>query len=219
MAITAQSIIQRVVITLQDTTSIRWPANELVRYLNDGQREVAMLRPDATVTNATKALSAGAKQSLPADGAKLLDITRNTSGSKRAVRMTTRTILDSQLPNWQNATAVTEILHYTYDPRDPKVFYVYPPAAAADASVEIVYSAYPAGITEPADGALYTAIAGNIALPDIYANPLADYVLYRAYTKDTEFAGNAARAQAHYGAFTGALNAELSGTAGVTPKA
>lgn len=219
MAITAQSIIQRVVITLQDTTSIRWPANELVRYLNDGQREVAMLRPDATVTNATKALSAGAKQSLPADGAKLLDITRNTSGSKRAVRMTTRTILDSQLPNWQNATAVTEILHYTYDPRDPKVFYVYPPAAAADASVEIVYSAYPAGITEPADGALYTAITGNIALPDIYANPLADYVLYRAYTKDTEFAGNAARAQAHYGAFTGALNAELSGTAGVTPKA
>lgn len=219
MAITAQSIIQRVVITLQDTTSIRWPANELVRYLNDGQREVAMLRPDATVTNATKALSAGAKQGLPADGAKLLDITRNTSGSKRAVRMTTRAILDSQLPNWQNATGVTEILHYTYDPRDPKVFYVYPPAAAADASVEIVYSAYPSSITEPADGALYTAITGNIALPDIYANPLADYVLYRAYTKDTEFAGNVQRAQAHYGAFTGALNAELSGTAGVTPKA
>jgi hypothetical protein len=219
MTITAQSIIQRVVITLQDTTSIRWPANELVRYLNDGQREVAMLRPDATVTNATKALSAGAKQTLPTDGSKLIDITRNTSGSKRAVRMTTRTILDSQLPNWQNATAVTEILHYTYDPRDPKVFYVYPPAAAADASVEIVYSAYPANITEPADGALYTAITGNISLPDIYANPLADYVLYRAYTKDTEFAGNAARAQAHYGAFTGALNAELSGTAGVTPKA
>ena len=219
MAITAQSIIQRVVITLQDTTSIRWPANELVRYLNDGQREVAMLRPDATVTNATKALSAGAKQTLPTDGSKLIDITRNTSGNNRAVRMTTRAILDSQLPNWQSATGVTEILHYTYDPRDPKVFYVYPPAASTGASVEIVYSAYPAGITEPADGALYTAITGNIALPDIYANPLADYVLYRAYTKDTEFAGNAARAQAHYGAFTGALNAELSGTAGVTPKA
>lgn len=219
MAITAQSIIQRVVITLQDTTSIRWPANELVRYLNDGQREVAMLRPDATVTNATKALSAGAKQALPSDGAKLLDIVRNTGGTKRAVRMTTRNILDSQLPSWQNQTGATEILHYMYDPRDPKVFYVYPPAAAENASVEIVYSAYPANITEPADGALYTAISGDISLPDIYANPLADYVLYRAYTKDTEFAGNAQRAQAHYGAFTGALNAELSGTAGVTPKA
>lgn len=219
MAITAQSIIQRVVITLQDTTSIRWPANELVRYLNDGQREVAMLRPDATVTNATKTLIAGAKQGLPTDGSKLLDITRNTGGNKRAIRMTTRIILDSQLPNWQNATGVTEILHYTYDPRDPKVFYVYPPAASTGASVELVYSAYPANIAEPADGALYTAITGEISLPDIYANPLADYVLYRAYTKDTEFAGNAARAQAHYGAFTGALNAELSGTAGVTPKA
>ena len=219
MAITAQSIIQRVVVTLQDTTSVRWPANELVRYLNDGQREVAMLRPDATVTNATKVLSPGAKQALPSNGAKLLDVVRNTGGNQRAVRMTSRTVLDSQIPSWQNQTGATEILHYTYDPRDPKVFYVYPPAAAANASVEIVYSAYPTNITEPADGALYTAISGDISLPDIYANPLADYVLYRAYTKDTEFASNVQRAQAHYGAFTGALNAELSGTAGVTPKA
>lgn len=219
MAITAQSIIQRVVTTLQDTTSVRWPANELVRYLNDGQREVAMLRPDATVTNTTKLLSAGARQSLPADGVKLIDVVRNSGSNQRAVRMTTHAILDSQIPNWQGLTGVTEILHYTYDPRNPKVFYVYPPAASSGASVEIVYSAYPTDIAEPADGAQYTAISGTISIPDIYANPLADYVLYRAYTKDTEFAGNAARAQAHYGAFTAALNAELSGTAGVTPKA
>ena len=31
MALTAQSIVQRVVGMLQDTTSIRWPVNELVR--------------------------------------------------------------------------------------------------------------------------------------------------------------------------------------------
>ena len=47
MAITAQSLIRRVVETLQDNTSIRWPVAELVRYLNDGQREVAIYRPDA----------------------------------------------------------------------------------------------------------------------------------------------------------------------------
>lgn len=219
MALTAQSIILRAVTTLQDTTSIRWPANELVRYLNDGQREIALLRPDAMVTNAALTLAAGAKQALPSGGSKLIDVIKNTGGNKRAVRMTTRTILDSQVPSWYNQTGVTEILHYIYDPRDPRVFYVYPPAATSGASVDLVYSAYPADITEPADGALYTAVTGSISVPDIYGNALIDYVLYRAYTKDAEFAGNAARAQAHYGAFSGSLNAELSATAGVAPKA
>ena len=219
MALTAQSLILRAVTTLQDTTSIRWPANELVRYLNDGQRELAMLRPDALSANATVSLTAGAKQALPSNASKLIDVIRNTSGNKRAVRMTTRTILDSQIPNWYNLTGVTEVLHYTYDVRDPKVFYVYPPAAASGASVDLVYSAYPTDITEPADGALYTSVTGTISVPDIYGNTLVDYVLYRAYTKDSEFAGNAQRATAHYGAFSAALTAELNGTTGVAPKA
>ncbi|MFW9595551.1 MAG: DUF6682 family protein, partial [Macromonas sp.] len=44
MAISAQSIIRRAVETLQDPTSIRWPVPELVRYLNDGQREIKLHR-------------------------------------------------------------------------------------------------------------------------------------------------------------------------------
>lgn len=218
MPISAQSIIRRVVETMQDNTSVRWPVAELVRYLNDGQREVVLYRPDSMVTNATVALVAGAKQAIPTNGSKLIDVIRNTAGTKRSVRMTVRNILDTQSPNWYNLTGLTEILHYMYDPRDPKVFYVYPPAAASGASVEIVYSAYPADITEPADGAVYSAVTGNISLPDIYGNVLADYILYRAYTKDSEYAGNAQRAQAHYGAFQAALTTEMAGTTGVAPK-
>jgi hypothetical protein len=218
MTIAAQSIIRRVVETMQDNTSVRWPVAELVRYLNDGQREVVLYRPDSMVTNATITLASGAKQALPTNGSKLIDVIRNTAGTKRSVRMTVRNILDTQSPNWYNLTGVTEILHYMYDPRDPKVFYVYPPAAASGASVEVVYSAYPTDITEPADGALYSAVAGNISLPDIYGNVLADYILYRAYTKDSEYAGNAQRAQAHYAAFQAALTTEMAGTTGVAPK-
>lgn len=218
MALTAQSIIRRAVETLQDTTSVRWPVNELVRYLNDGQREVVLYRPDSMVTNVTVTLTSGAKQSLPANGSKLIDVIRNTSGNKRSVRMTDRHILDSQTPNWYNLTGATEILHYMYDPRDPKVFYVYPPAASSGASIDLVYSAYPTDITEPADGSIYTAVTGNISLPDIYANLLTDYILYRAYTKDAEYAGNAARAQAHYGTFQSALSTEMNGTTGIAPK-
>lgn len=215
MTITAQSIIRRCVETLQDNTSIRWPVGELVRYLNDGQREIVLHRPDSMVTNATQALTAGSKQSIPANGAKLIEVVRNTAGDKRAIRQCGREILDAQMPGWHGLAGVTTIMHFMFDPRDPKVFYVYPPAGPG-ASVELVYSALPSDVVEPTSGD-YTAVAGNISVPDIYANALLDFILYRAYSKDSEYAGNSARAQAHYALFAGALNLEIKGTLSVAP--
>ena len=217
MPIPAQSIIRRCVETLQDNTSIRWPVSELVRYLNDAQREVILYRPDAAVTNASVPLVTGSRQNLPVGGTKLVEVVRNSAGTKRAVRMVNREILDAQLPGWHAQTGVTEILHYMYDPREPRVFYVYPPAAATGAAVDLSYASMPADIAEPAEGALYTAVTGNLGIPDIYGNAVQDYVLYRAYTKDSEYAGNAARAQAHYGAFANALGVEVKATVAVAP--
>ena len=219
MSIAAQALIRRVVETLQDTTSIRWPVAELVRYLNDGQREIIVHRPDAMVTNASVSLASGTKQSLPANGAKLIDVVRNSAGNKRAIRMCAREILDAQSPGWHNLSGVTEIVHFMFDPRDPKVFYVYPPAAASGAAVDLVYSALPTDIAEPAAGTDFGAVTGNISVPDIYSNALQDYVLYRAYTKDSQYAGNEARAQARYAAFANALGIEIKATVAVAPSA
>lgn len=217
MPIPAQSVIRRCVETLQDNTSIRWPVSELVRYLNDAQREVILYRPDAAVTNASVPLVTGSRQNLPVGGTKLVEVVRNSAGTKRAVRMVNREILDAQLPGWHAQTGVTEILHYMYDPREPRVFYVYPPAAATGAAVDLSYASMPADIAEPSEGALYTSVTGNLGVPDIYANAVQDYVMYRAYTKDSEYAGNAARAQAHYGAFANALGVEVKATVAVAP--
>lgn len=218
MTIAAQSIIRRAVETLQDTTSVRWPVNELVRYLNDGQREIVLYRPDSMPTNATVTCVAGTKQALPANGVKLIEVIRNAAATsaKKSVRMINREILDAQTPGWHNITGSVDILHFMYDPRDPKTFYVYPPATTS-AQLDIVYAAYPTDITEPADGALYTAVTGNISLPDIYGNALLEYVLARCFMKDSEYAGNAQRAQAHYAAFNNALGNEIKATIAVAP--
>lgn len=218
MAISAQSVVHRVVDILQDTTSVRWPVSELVRYLNDGQREVVLYRPDATIKSATVACAAGAKQTLPSDGAKLIDVIRNSAsaGTSKAVRMVAREVLDAQIPNWYGLTGELDVVHFTYDPRDPKTFFVYPPALTTT-RVDITYSAFPTDVTEPADGSTYDDVSGNLDLPDIYGNVVTDYILYRAYSKDSEYAGNAQRAQAHYGAFANALNIEVQGTTGVAP--
>lgn len=59
MTITAQSIVRRATDLLQDQTSVRWPVNELVRWLNDAQRAIVKVRPDSMNTTATMTLSAG----------------------------------------------------------------------------------------------------------------------------------------------------------------
>lgn len=125
MTIQASSVLKRCIDTLQDTTSVRWPVEELVRYLNDAQREVVLYRPDAMVTTVEKSLVAGSKQDLKAAGlaaAKLIEITRNVNNSEQffgGVRLINREILDSQKPDWHAETLSGNIQHYMYDPRNP----------------------------------------------------------------------------------------------------
>ncbi|NBP80055.1 hypothetical protein EBU58_04930 [bacterium] len=214
MAISAQSILQRVVTTLVDESSARWTMPELVRYLNDGQREIVIYRPDATSTTTTVALVAGARQTLPATAFKLLDVMRNTSGAKAAVRKIDQKLLEAQLPEWQIGTSSTIIKHYMYDLRDIDVFYVYPPAAVG-ASLEMLLSVKP---TDIAEQATLGAVTGNISVLDLFANALQSYILYRAFAKDAEYAGNGALATAHYTAFQNAVGVEASATASASPK-
>ena len=217
MSTTAQSVIHRAAIALNDLSAVRWTTAELVRYLNDGQRDIALIRPDATATSATLTLAGGARQTIASGGAKLLDVIRNSGGAKRAIRLTDRAVLDALNPDWYSKTGVTEIRHYTFDSREPRVFYVYPPAASSGASVEMVYSAYPTDITEPSAGTTYSAVSGNISVQDIFANALTNYILYRAFSKDAETV-NAAAATSYYQLYQSMLGTELSGTTGVAPK-
>lgn len=211
MATTAQSIIQRVSETLFDRTSVKWTVDRLVRYLNDGQREIVTNRPDAMNTAVNHNLVAGAKQVIPNDGEKFIKVTANASPtSKRACTKVEASLLDAQIPGWRGLTGAPEILHWMYDPLEPKAFEVYPPAAVG-AVLAIEYAKRPTDIAEPAAGSLYTAVAGDISVSDLFANALQDYVLYRCHIENTQYA-QPARAQAHYAAFANALGVELKAT-------
>lgn len=224
MTITAQSIIRRATDLLQDQTSVRWPVSELVRYFNDAQRTVVKLRPDSMNTTRTMTLAAGSRQDLDSGNlspapAKLIEITRNlaATSTKQAVRLVPRNILDAQTPGWHNLTGSVNVMHYMFDPRDPTAFYVYPPATTL-AQLEVMYAAYPTDIAEPSDGAQYGAVTGNMSLPDIYADDALNLVMFRAYSKDSEYAGNTERAAGYLAMVTASLGAEIAATVAVGPK-
>jgi hypothetical protein len=206
MSVTVQSVIDRVQSVLQDTTGVRWPVtNELVLWVNDAQREVALLKPDASAVNTTVTLATGTKQEIPSAGNRLLKVIRNMSASsggvgKRAIRLVDLSVLDSQTPNWHDpattgdAAHTNVVKHYSYEEANPRNFYVYP-GVSGNAYVELVYSANPATVT----------LSDNLSIPDIFANAIMNYVLYMAYMKDAEFAGNQQRASSHYQLFTASV--------------
>tara|TARA_Y100000114_G_C11761104_1_gene329793 strand:+ start:3533 stop:4210 length:678 start_codon:yes stop_codon:yes gene_type:complete len=205
-------VLDRASIILQDTTHVRFPNEELLKFFNDAQKEVVLHRPDAKMVNENLALVDGSKQTLPATGLRLIDVVRNVNG--RSVTQVDRKILDETLPNWHESTAGTnKIEHFIYDPADPKNFYVYPKGASGTHSLEVIYS------TAPSDVAIsnFTTDTTVIGVDDVYANALLDYILYRAYQKDSEFAGNVSRAQMHYQSFATSLGVKTQADGATTP--
>lgn len=210
MTIAAQEIIRRVTDTLFDVTSVRWPVDRLCRYFNDGQRDIVTHRPDAKNVAISHALVLGHKQTLPANGEKLIRVLANSNGTKRAVTPVKADLLNAQVYNWRGMTPALEILHSMYDPVEPKSFDVYPPAAVG-AALDIEYAARPTDIDVQPAGSLYTAVTGDMSVGDLFANALQDYILFRCHSENTQQA-QPARAQAHYSAYANALGVELKAT-------
>jgi hypothetical protein len=206
--LTGANLLSRIKDTLQDTTSVRWPEAELIRYINDAQREIVNFRPESSATTTNVQLTTGTKQTLPSAGLRLIKVVRNMSAAsgsatgKRAIRIVNPDILNTQEPDWHDPTVsgdaahTTIVKHYMFDEDDPRNYYVYP-GVAGNAYVEVVYSASPTDLT---------ATSSTIGVDDIYANAIIDFVLYRAYMKDAEYAGNAQRASNHYQLFTGSIS-------------
>lgn len=205
--ITAQAIVDRARHILQDTTTggTRWLDPELLKWVNDAQREIVLLKPNAYSAVESVTLEAGTRQNLPAAGLLLLAIVRNTTG--HAVRRVDRNIMDSENSAWHTDTQSANVEHYVFDEDAPDTFWVYPPNNGAG-SVEIIYSKSPADLADLSD---------PITLNDIYSNVILDYILYRAYSKDTDYAGNATRASNHYNAFNNSLGVKVKAEATSSP--
>lgn len=258
----ASSVISKAKTIIQDTTNIRWQDAEHLNFLNDGQREVAMLRPDSTSRLAVMQMVAGTKQTIPSDGIAILKVIRNMGANGttpgQAIRLIPMDTLDSNVPAWHSSTAAATTLHYMTDQRMPHNFYVYPQANGSTWA-EILYACAPIDIPSITQGSgTYTQAASTItvnltahgyqvgswvrfsattgvgvsgvyqvqtvpttgsftltsstsqtvassnctvdaclSVDDVFAGPLIDYVLFRAYAKDQDLAGNADRAVAH----------------------
>jgi hypothetical protein len=197
MAVTVAHIIERAKLQLADPSLTRWSQAELINYINDGQREVVLYKPDASSANTNVTLVAGSKQAMPSDSIRLVSVVRNTAAtSKRAVRPVPRETLDRFKPNWHDEKQSVEVQHFVFDENDQNVFYVYPPNDG-NGQVEVMYTQSPTEVSSTTD---------TLGVANAYANAVLDYVLYRAFAKDADIPSSATRANGYYQGFMNAIS-------------
>lgn len=180
--ITAKRIIDKAAIQLTDIDGVRWTRAELLSWINDAQRQIVIMTPSASNKVSVVKLVAGTRQSLPSDGWNLLEVIRymGTTGTRpgRAIRLASREQIDSFNPDWHADTPSPMPRHYIFDSQDITSFFVYPPNTGAG-YVEINYSPDPVDLTTE---------NSTIYVRDIFETIILDYVLYRACSKDAEYA-------------------------------
>lgn len=188
---------------LNDPGDEYWPLRELLGYLNGGLQRLVDFFPAEFVTTATFSTAEGAKQQLPARGVAVTSVLANldTSGNPgRAPHKTAWRFLGFGNPGWISATAAAPTVEWAPDGADPTVFWLSPPAPAGhEVLLEYVASPAPVDIDE------------ELPVRQPRLEPLTEYVLYRAFSKDAEYTAQGGQADIHYRSFLQSLGVSGNG--------
>jgi hypothetical protein len=209
--ITAKTIIDKASIQLLDTGNTRWTRAELLSWINDAQRQIVIMSPNATNKISVVKLNAGTRQAIPSDGWTLLEVVRymGTTGTKpgRAIRLASREQIDSFNPDWHSDTPAAMPKHYIFDLQDQTAFFVYPPNTGTG-YIEINYSPDPSDLVSESE---------TIKLNNIFETVILDYVLYRACSKDAEYAPGIQLAAGYLSTFMSAMGQKSQSEAENSP--
>ncbi len=199
----------------RDTDLIVFDAAAWYRFINDAQRIIAMLRPDAkSVTeNISLALNTS-KQTIPAGRTRLLQLIRNmgTGGATpgKGIRGPIRhEAMDAIKPDWHTTGSTTGVTEYVYNElTNPKAFYVYPHQTATW-YVEGVFGGVPTAVAADGD---------SIDLDDIYAPAVVEWCLYRAWGGDDVRSPNYQRAMDARSSFYAMIGAKVGADLAMSPQ-
>lgn len=225
MALPVRDILQRIGVLLQDEDAVRWPLLERLDSLNDGLREIALLKPNAFARTVILPLIAGTRQSLPDAYSGLIGVTRMVTGTPQApiggrvVRTVPRESLDAANPYWHDPAHVpltSQVRNLVYDALDPRSFHVYP-GNDGTGLLEVIVALRPLELGAPEHPDRLDSYTAAIGLDDLYANALVDYGLYRAFSKDNGVPGGVERAALAYQQFTTALGLRAQAEGVVNP--
>lgn len=217
-------VIQNATIRYNDTSYTRLSQSQYLAFLDAAILKLLMVRPDAHITTTTVGLSAGTRQEIPSDGFTLIDIYRNMNGSSpnwtdgAPVYQVSQKDLD-YFSDWHTgATTATDIIEYTIDLNNPRIFWVYPSVATADSVyVEMAYSSKIDSYAELTDD-FADILDMDIPIDDRYRSALVDYLLFLCFSTDSSSTNDITLAQQYLQSFYQELGIEYQATTQFSPK-
>ncbi|EJL6538956.1 MULTISPECIES: DUF6682 family protein [Vibrio] len=188
MSVTIKGLIDRVARDLIDVRHVRWSRPELMDFVNDAISAMVIRRPDLSRTTAMIE-SSSYQVSLPADAYQILAVNHINQQAAQFVNIHK---LNQLYPEWRKTAGVP--VCWTRNELDETTLFLYP-SPQAPVNVELVYSR-----------TLQVASESDVfPLPEIYLGVVSDFVMYRAYNKDSQNPAEGQKAQLHLQAFATAL--------------
>lgn len=218
MTFAASVILTRATTVLQDSENIRWPLPELCDWLNEAQRTVVLIKPNALSSSVTINLVAGTRQALPTAVSVFTNAVCNVvSGQRGAVirPLSRRETLDAHIPGWHDPARLPfakTVAYVWQDASSPREFYVVP-GNDGTGQIEAVVGLNPTDIPIPTAMDQIDAYSATLQFADEYQGILLDLLLARALSKDAEAAETVARAGQHLQLAAQALTALGAGQA------
>lgn len=173
---TPTDIIDTARVLLNDSAKTRWSDAELLTYVNDALDAAYTLAPRLFyVVGEVNCIENETLQRVCLSGAgQIIDVIRVKGGN--ALRPMDKTTLDASFPGWHQA-ASGPAKQWQRLADDPVRFFIYPKAPASQV-LEVLY------LPSPGEYGLLDVLP----LPNAYKPALQDFVMFRAHSKDAEYA-------------------------------
>jgi len=182
---------------------VRWTLPELAEYLTGAIAQVAALKPTLYTSFVPLRLAGGSVQSVPAAYSELVDVLYNLNADGSQGEFVSQSSLSAARALGRPSCAITRnggygVRSYSVHPENDTYFYVDPPVPNVSPlpAVWALVRLAPNKITGPTDA----VIMANTT-PETYREALKDWMLYRAFAKDSESSDSFQKSQAHYKAF------------------
>ncbi|GIB55152.1 TPA: DUF6682 family protein [Vibrio cholerae] len=188
MDVTVKVLLDRIARDLIDIRNVRWSRPELMDFLNDAIAAIVLRRPDLSRTT-SKVHADTNTVALPDDAYQILAVNHINNIAAQYVDINK---LNQLYPEWRNTSGVP--VCWTRNELDETTLFIYPsPESRVD--VEVVYSRT-LKVTQESD---------SFPLSPMYEGVVGDFVMYRAYNKDSQNPAEGQKAQLHLQAFASAL--------------
>ncbi|UJZ96343.1 hypothetical protein IHC87_17395 [Photobacterium damselae subsp. damselae] len=183
-------IVTRVAKELIDTHMVRWQREDLIAYLADGVSAIAAKRPALFSHRVVSLMVDHSPVRLPDDAFLLLSV---DSVDGAAVQYVLMDKLNQINPYWRQEKGIPSC--WTRHDNEVLNFWLYP-NPIDPVSLSFQYAKTP----------VITVDTERVELPTLFFGALVDFMLYRAFSRDSENPSEAAKAQFHFQSFALFMN-------------